>query len=54
MNKVQKTVGLWAQRIAGKARVKAPAQPARQLHELDARSLRQVSGGVADSPNKGW
>ena len=54
MNKVQQTVGLWVQRLAGKTRAQAPAQPVRQPVELDAQALRQVSGGTAASPTKGW
>ncbi len=54
MNKVQKTIGLWVQRIAGKSRAEAPAQPARQPVELDTQALRQVSGGSTESPNKTW
>ena len=54
MNKVQKTIGLWVQRIAGKTRAESPVQPARQPVELDAQALRQVSGGTTESPFKGW
>lgn len=54
MNKVQQTVGLWVQRIVGKTRAEAPAQPVRQPVELDTQALRQVSGGTTESPNKGW
>ncbi len=53
MNKVQKTVGLWVQRIVGKTRAESPAQPVRQPIELDAPALRQVSGGTS-LPTKGW
>ena len=57
MKQVQKTIGRWVQRIAGKTRAESPAQPARQPLELDAQSLRRVSGGDGGStqtPNKGW
>lgn len=54
MNKVQKTVGLWVQRIAGKTRTESPVQPVRRPVELEAQALRQVSGGTASSPNKNW
>lgn len=55
MKLVQKTVGRWVQRIVGKRRDQASAKATRQLSELDAKSLRQVSGGVSpDTPNKGW
>ena len=53
MNKVQQTVGLWVQRLAGKTRAQAPAQPVRQPAELDTQALRQVSGGTS-LPVKGW
>ena len=53
MNKVQQTVGLWVQRLAGKTRAEAPAQPVRQPVELDTQALRQVSGGTS-LPTKGW
>jgi hypothetical protein len=56
MKQVQKTIGLWVQRITGKNRG-AAATHARQLPELDAKSLRQVSGGSAETtqlPTKGW
>ena len=55
MKQVQKTIGRWVQRIAGKRRNEAAVQPARQLSELDAKSLRHVGGGVSpDTPTKGW
>ena len=54
MNKVQKTVAQWVQRIAGKTHAETPAQPARRPLELDPQSLRQVSGGTTESPFKGW
>jgi len=57
MKQVQKTIGRLVQRIAGKRRNQASPQPARQVSELDAKSLRHVSGGVGetpDAPNKGW
>ena len=57
MKQVQKTIGRWVQRIAGKSRDQTTAQPARQLAELDAKALRQVAGGTADTPDtptKGW
>ena len=53
MNKVQKTVGLWVQRITGKTRSESPAQPARQPVELDAQAQRQISGGTS-LPTTGW
>lgn len=57
MKQVQKTIGRWVQRIAGKRRDQAP-QPVRQISELDAKTLRQIGGGVGegnpDLPNKGW
>ena len=54
MKQVQKTIGRWIQRIAGKTRTDAPAQPTRRPLELDAQSLREVSGGSTQSPYKGW
>lgn len=54
MKQVQKTIGRWIQRIAGKTRTDAPAQPTRRPLELDAQSLREVSGGTTESPNKNW
>ena len=57
MKQVQKTIGRWVQRIAGKRRTETALQPLRQPVELDAQSLRQVSGGEggsAQSPTKGW
>jgi hypothetical protein len=57
MKQVQKTIGRWVQRIAGKRRNASAVQPLRQPAELDAQSLRQVSGGDGDavaSPYKGW
>jgi hypothetical protein len=57
MKLVQNTFGRWVQRIAGKARVETPAQPARRPQEVDSRTLTQVSGGDGGStstPNKGW
>ena len=54
MKQVQKTIGRWVQRIAGKARHDAEAQRARKPSELDTKALRQVSGGTTDSPYKGW
>ena len=57
MKQVQKTIGRWVQRLAGKSRTETPLQPARQVESLDAQSLRQVSGGSVSSdqsPNKGW
>lgn len=58
MKQVQKTIGRWVQRITAKHRDQAAAQPVRQTSELDAKTLRHVSGGVGegnpDLPNKGW
>jgi hypothetical protein len=54
MKLVQNTFGRLVQRIAGKARSQTKAQHSRQPAELDAKALRQVSGGTADSPFKGW
>jgi hypothetical protein len=55
MKQVQKTIGRWVQRVAGKRRDDAAVQPARQPSELDAKSLRHVGGGTTpDTPNKGW
>jgi hypothetical protein len=52
MKQVQKTIGRWIQRIAGKRRSETSTQPAHQPTELDAKSLQQVGGGI--TPNKGW
>ena len=57
MKQVQKTIGRWVQRLAGKSRTEAAVQPVRQPIELEAQALRQVGGGVGESvqsPNKGW
>jgi len=54
MKQVQKTIGRWVQRIAGKTRNDDAVQRARMPSELDAKALRQVSGGTTDSPFKGW
>ena len=57
MKQVQNILGRWVQLIAGKSRRQTAAQPARQPAELDARSLRQVSGGTGGAtqlPTKGW
>ena len=57
MKQVQKTIGRWIQRFAGKSRSETTVQPARQLTALDTKVLRQVGGGVGESvqsPNKGW
>ena len=57
MKQVQKTIGRWVQRVAGKRRSEVTVQPARQPTELDAQSLRRVSGGEGGSaqlPTKGW
>ena len=57
MKQVQKTIGRWVQRIAGKRRSEVAVPPLRQPAELDAQSLRQVSGGEGastQSPTKGW
>lgn len=56
MKQVQKTIGRWIQRFAGKSRGET-TQPARQLAVLDAKALRQVGGGVGEAtqlPTKGW
>jgi hypothetical protein len=52
MKQVQKTIGRWVQRIAGQRRGDTSTQPARQPTEVDAKTLRQVGGGL--TPNKGW
>lgn len=52
MKQVQKTIGRWVQRIAGKTRSDTMTPPARQPLELDAKALRQVAGGTV--PTKGW
>ena len=57
MKQVQKTIGRWVQRFAGKSRSETTEQPASRLTALDAKALRQVTGGTADStqsPTKGW
>ena len=54
MKQVQQTIGRWVQRIAAKTRSQTKIQAARQLSELDAKALRQISGGTTDSPYKGW
>lgn len=57
MKQVQKTIGRWVQRFAGKSRSETTVQPARQVAALDSEALRQVTGGTADStqsPTKGW
>jgi hypothetical protein len=57
MKKLQKTVGRWIQRIAGKSRVSAPVQTVPPAQELDSRALARVSGGDGGStstPFKGW
>ena len=57
MKQVQKTIGRWVQRIAGKNRSGATAQPTRQLSELDPKELRQIGGGTSEAtqlPTKGW
>lgn len=54
MKQVQKTIGRWVQRIVGKADAEKQARTARRPAELDAQSLRQVSGGNAETPVKGW
>ena len=57
MKQVQKTIGRWVQRIAGKNRSETTGQPVRQPTEIEAQSLRRVSGGDAGStqtPTKGW
>ncbi len=57
MKLVQKTIGRWVQRLAGKSCTETPLQPARQVASLDPQSLRQVSGGTgasAQTPTKGW
>lgn len=55
MKQVQKTIGRWVQRLAGKSRTGAQEQRAQQPAELDAKLLRQVGGGDGPSlPTKGW
>ena len=56
MKQVQKTIGRWVQRLAGKSRTEAAVQPVRQPIELEAQALRQVGGGdgSTQSPYKGW
>ncbi|MDP1690567.1 MAG: hypothetical protein Q8L49_01150 [Burkholderiaceae bacterium] len=57
MKQVQKTIGHWVQRLAGQGRSQSAVQPVRQPTELDAKALRQVSGGgggSAGTPTKGW
>lgn len=54
MKQVQKTIGRWVQRIAGKRRDPSIVQPVRQIAELDAKTLRHVGGGTAETPNRGW
>ena len=57
MKQVQKTIGRWIQRFAGKSRSETTAQPARQLTALDSKALRQITGGTGEStqsPTKGW
>ena len=57
MKQVQKTIGRWVQRFAGKSRSATTVQPARQVSALDAKALRQITGGTGEStqsPNKGW
>lgn len=56
MSQVQKTIGRLVQRFAGKVGREAAAQPQKQVAELDAQSLKQVSGGTgtSQSPTKGW
>ena len=53
MKQVQKTIGRWVQRFAGKSRSETSAQPTRRLEEVDAKSLREVAGGTS-TPVKGW
>ena len=57
MKQVQKTIDRWVQRFAGKSRSATTVQPARQVSALDAKALRQVTGGTGEStqsPNRGW
>jgi hypothetical protein len=54
MKQVQKTIGRWVQRIAAKTRSETKVQAVRQPSELDAKALRQISGGTTDAPYKGW
>ena len=57
MKQVQKTIGHWVQRFAGKSRSATTVQPARQVSALDAKALRQITGGTGESvqnPTKGW
>lgn len=54
MKQVQKTIGRWVQRIAGKIPADAQAQAARKPVKLDDQTLRHVSGGTTDLPVKGW
>ncbi len=54
MKQVQKTIGRWVQRIAGKPSAEAPTQVSRKPVKLDDQSLHQVSGGTTSLPVKGW
>ena len=55
MKQVQKTIGRWVQRLAGKGRAGTQTQRVQQPAELDAKLLRQVGGGDGASlPTKGW
>ena len=57
MKQVQKTIGRWVQRFAGKGRSETTVRPASRLTALDAKALRQITGGTGEStqsPTKGW
>ena len=55
MKQVQKTIGRWVQRIAGKTPPQAEARASQRPAELDAQAFRHVAGGNGASlPTKGW
>ena len=54
MTQVRNTLGLLVQRFAAKTRREAQVQRPQRPVEIDAKTLRHVSGGVVDTPTKGW